>query len=629
MSHEEKVALIVERLGTKYFSRINEKTDEQLDYVLSSISENIFLKACPGSGKTEVVGLKAAYEMNNWKRKPAGIAVLTFTNNAADVISERVTQFIGNDKATYPHYMGTIDSWLYKYLMQPFFGKPLLYQGEKGDYSMRLVENTSSNSFLYSFRTKYGINMLGNILANQYYFNYEKRRIIFCSGIQELDHLRNSYQLEDYQVVDLKTTKKKFWSAGLCSYQDAEQLCYKSLNHNELLRNRLSSRFPLILLDECQDLSTIQLMILKCLMQAGTILHIIGDLNQSIYEFKKVEPKNVEDFVIGNKYRVKYLTDNYRSCQKIVDTCSKIVNENSMIGKENELVAESCVYFTFKKEEISNLIEVFQKYLESKEIPLDKSVIITRSWKNVDRLRNIKQDEKNRYQYQFATAIYLWQRRDKVSREKSIKLLGRFISKKYFDKYSVNSQQYFCPECVNSAIKWRIFIASILNSIYESKSPIINQNQTWSDWSKLVKSELLSIAKNCINILTDNTAPEIIEEMILDKCKFDIPRKEGSNNVLQSITTSEPSPTKLLITTIHSVKGQTFNAVLVVSSPSQSGTTDGHWKDWLENPNSEAARLAYVASSRPKYLLAWAIPEPSESDIKRIEEFGFKNYATE
>lgn len=75
--------------------RLWEKTDEQLNYVLQPHEENSFLRACAGSGKTEVVGIKAAYEIKRWEEAYKGIAVLTFTNNAADVIRERVKQFAG------------------------------------------------------------------------------------------------------------------------------------------------------------------------------------------------------------------------------------------------------------------------------------------------------------------------------------------------------------------------------------------------------------------------------------------------------------------------------------------------------------------------------------------------------
>src|SRR5271157_3134537 len=95
--------------------RILEKSPEQIEYVFSPDRESVFLKACPGSGKTEVVGLKAAYFIRRWKHRLGGIAVLTFTNNAANVINQRVSQFTGVEKTGYPHFIGTIDSWLHGY----------------------------------------------------------------------------------------------------------------------------------------------------------------------------------------------------------------------------------------------------------------------------------------------------------------------------------------------------------------------------------------------------------------------------------------------------------------------------------------------------------------------------------
>ena len=54
----------------------------QIEYVTSQLWKNTFLKACPGSGKTEVLAIKAAYEKEQWNLKTQGFAVLTFTNSA-------------------------------------------------------------------------------------------------------------------------------------------------------------------------------------------------------------------------------------------------------------------------------------------------------------------------------------------------------------------------------------------------------------------------------------------------------------------------------------------------------------------------------------------------------------------
>ena len=51
-------------------------TNNQVTYILSNMKADIYLNACPGSGKTEVVAIKCAFEMLRWKSKASGMAVL-------------------------------------------------------------------------------------------------------------------------------------------------------------------------------------------------------------------------------------------------------------------------------------------------------------------------------------------------------------------------------------------------------------------------------------------------------------------------------------------------------------------------------------------------------------------------
>ncbi|MBI4488380.1 MAG: UvrD-helicase domain-containing protein [Deltaproteobacteria bacterium] len=112
---------------------------------------------------------------------------------------------------------------------------------------------------------------------------------------------------------------------GFATYRDIEWICYRLLKEKRGFAERLSKRFPLIIVDECQDCSWIQLEILGLIKQAGSTLHFIGDLNQSIYEFKKVEPQKIDEFVTTHEFMVEELSDNFRSCQSIVDLCCKLV----------------------------------------------------------------------------------------------------------------------------------------------------------------------------------------------------------------------------------------------------------------------------------------------------------------
>jgi hypothetical protein len=50
---------------------------------------------------------------------------------------------------------------------------------------------------------------------------------------------------------------------------------------------------------------------------------------------------------------------------------------------------------------------------------------------------------------------------------------------------------------------------------------------------------------------------------------------------------------------------------------------ESHWKDWFKDPTNEAARLAYVACSRPKHLLILAIKKVTPDEKIALDKKGF------
>lgn len=77
-------------------------------------------------------------------------------------------------------------------------------------------------------------------------------------------------------------------------------------------------------------------------------------------------------------------------------------------------------------------------------------------------------------------------------------------------------------------------------------------------------------------------------------------------------------------TTIHSVKGETLNAVLLVSHPNKL-SPGGHFSHWLKEGNydPEHIRFAYVAMSRPKYALIIATPKLKKAELAKLQNLGF------
>jgi len=67
-----------------------------------------------------------------------------------------------------------------------------------------------------------------------------------------------------------------------------------------------------------------------------------------------------------------------------------------------------------------------------------------------------------------------------------------------------------------------------------------------------------------------------------------------------------------------------YEAVLFVSGKTKANK-ESYWKNWLDN-ETEPNRIAYVASTRPRQLLCWALPKLSEEDRKTIGALGMIEY---
>lgn len=135
---------------------VKEKTEEQLDYILSPINENIYLEACAGSGKTEALGLKAAYELSNWESRYSGIAFLSFTNDAKDTIDDRIKKYC-TDKISSRHFIGTFSSFVHQYISQPFGYYQYDELKSKKDASFTIVDKDSeinSNQWLKNYKVE-------------------------------------------------------------------------------------------------------------------------------------------------------------------------------------------------------------------------------------------------------------------------------------------------------------------------------------------------------------------------------------------------------------------------------------------------------------------------------------------
>lgn len=206
--------------------------------------------------------------------------------------------------------------------------------------------------------------------------------------------------------------------------------------------------------------------------------------------------------------------------------------------------------------------------------------------------------------------------------DQSLLLFSRFIRDHIEEGVKPNS--YNCPLSIESNLRWRVFLNQTLLFLIEND--LNNTSRSWTEWVKSSKQLLRSLSSQ--KFLSESIA-EVIEP--LNTLNISAPSGESKNSVDSFLSDSKDIHYKYRKGTIHSVKGETHDVTMLVSTAKKSGDPGSHWKDWINMLGQESARFAYVASSRPRYRLIWAVKQlkKEEKDLLRGIGFTFISKATE
>lgn len=612
-------SLRCKKQGKSFIENMNER---QVAYVMSELKQNTFLKACPGSGKTEVLAIKTALEKEIWESETSGFAVLTFTNSAESEITNRIEAYT-NEKLGYPHFVGTFTSWLHGYVANPFLHKITGYKGDdSGDKSIKLIENDSNSDFLNVFCSQYGYRELGHIKAHEFFVDYKTDEYKYC-GSRNKDGIAILHELleqDAWRINDLKKIKEKFWKYGFGLYEDIEYLCCTLLRKYPEISELISKRFPVIFVDECQDLSYVQLNILDCLLEKGTKIHLIGDLNQAIYGFRNIEPQDTKEFIEVNNFKEVELTENYRSCQLIVDASRFVVGEkNNVVGKNDNRSEKPLIAILYTKGKEQEAVDKFHDYLTSGKLDADESRIIVRNKNLKNKLLGIKRREQaTNILEEIAKIVYLLDHEDCVDDYRTVfSMLAKNVQKVFFKTSEHLNSNFFYKPCELEMEEWKRYLSIVRSKLKEEKK-LLDFSMAWGQWKKQLDAFM---KKNICNLEEFSNCPYelgAIRRGNKDKCVDETLFKVGDNKLLYRIET------------IHGCKGMSLDAVLFMSAYQASNDehSGGYWKQWFDVENiGEENRLAYVAFSRARYLLALGIPKPktfSEEDRQILYNVGFE-----
>lgn len=566
-------------------------SDEQLAYV--QISGKIVLNACPGSGKTTTVAHKLFSLIKNWEdrfSKNAGIACLSFTNVAKNEIAEKYREINGFSLPN-PHVISTIDSFINTFITLPFahkikdIGKRYRILDDEG-YLDSLCQ-----ADWYLLRT---------YKTNLFKFAPSKIEFNIDNGYSWDGHDKSTD--EEFSKY-AKAIKVKQINMGLLKTSDSAFFALQILKKYPRLSEYLAIKFPYFIIDEAQDTSDIQHSIFDMLCIGGLKnIDFVGDPYQCLYQWRNARPELfLRKFDDKENWQGIRLTENRRSTKNIVDIFSKLRRQidNDIVPVN---VSATDLPLHIIKYDNSNYIDVIGKYERlciDNEFGLNSILVRGNTMKNT-----LLGKETSFSPWKTSLPYLLIESRLKLQSNEvkdAVKKVRRVILELFspgisFEDLKDKEQEFKNNKETNSLI---------FNLIRGLPSFDLSLNSWTKQSQQYLKTKLQLDYEPDFIIRKNNTR-------FFDKSTLENPVNMYFKN--------NSTDSKIPVTTIHQVKGMTFDSVLLLLSTDSRGQNIS-LNDFVlkEEMPTEKQRLIYVATSRPKSLLCIGVPNTVEDEMLKTQ----------
>lgn len=282
------------------------------------------LIACAGSGKTQVISQRISRILGQPGVRPANVIAFTFTEKAAAELKERIHRIVEQEHGDLPGlaemYVGTMHGYALN-LLQTYVPEAFKY-GVLTDITQRLLIDRES--------TKSGLTTCPTTAPSRptlWRYADSKLYVQVLSILQEDDV---DFELVPDGVVESLRTylsllaRRKYFDytsmianavAFLDSDPDDEEL---TTSEHELLRH-VREDIKYVVVDEYQDVNPLQEQLIAGLVRWGANLCVVGDDDQTIYQWRGSEVTNILTFADRHEeVRTIELADNFRSSKGIV-----------------------------------------------------------------------------------------------------------------------------------------------------------------------------------------------------------------------------------------------------------------------------------------------------------------------
>jgi DNA helicase-2/ATP-dependent DNA helicase PcrA len=291
---------------------------------IDEIAAPLQLIACAGSGKTQVISQRISHILSQSGVIPGNIVAFTFTEKAAAELKERIYSIVEQEHpgivGLAEMYVGTMHGYCLN-LLQTYIPEAFKY-GVLTEITQRLlIDRESTKSGLTTCTTTAPSRpTLWRYVDSKLYMQVlsvlQEDEIDWSLVPDEVDASLKSYSalLAQRKYFDY-TSMIALAVAYLESDPSDPEL---STVEHELLRH-VQDEIKYVVVDEYQDVNPLQEQLVAALTRFGANLCVVGDDDQTIYQWRGSEVSNILTFT--SRYpgvRQIEVADNFRSTEGIV-----------------------------------------------------------------------------------------------------------------------------------------------------------------------------------------------------------------------------------------------------------------------------------------------------------------------
>lgn len=561
----------------------SEFTESQLS-VIAEIQNNrlTVVRAGPGAGKTRVFVEALRRELSGWTSTRAGVAALSFTNVAHEVISKRLAGTPGS-----PHFVGTLDAFLWRFVVRPF--GHLAGVTREGP---RLIP-APLDEMLSGPQQKFGPD-------NRH--NGSIFRVAFTGGTEEAPELVQRAErmavVAPYLEWNLRSKRKEWASRGRLTHSDSQYLasCILRGEHGTRVVDILSRRFPVVLVDEFQDTGWFLSRSLLALLTSERIRGaVVGDPDQAIYQFGGAHRGLFEDAekIAGRAGCV--LDESHRCRPKVAAVATTLSRSGKLVVAKNGS-PEGRAILLVHTQEVPALDPILANVSEL--LGGVRPTVLSRKGTTVKQLAGAVSEGSCPWKSGVGRRLTraVWHLLDHEP-DAAARLVRRELAELLIDDETATTDAIL--KAGISLGDWRTLCHTI---VMEAASG--SDGETWNDWLARVKRRVGEEATRLGRPVDGKTLGARFKKA-----------SDGGDSVRGRLVS--PAGATTTVITVHQAKGCEYDAVLFYVPKPHAGHAPCPSEEWWSvDPRSEEREVAFVACSRARDALVVAVHKKTYESLK-------------